>query len=204
MRRIKNKQGKFNLIDNNGEIVYKSKWLDFLGNFHNGYANIQTSKGWNWIDEHGNLLFDDEWFQYCANVITHKIAIVKPFNEKWQFRKLNGEWLTTMTFDYYDAFNEGFAGIYDKQKGWNFINIKGKILSPNMWFDSIDCFENGFGVVFIKDKGYNLINTQGNVISDIWFDEIIDYFESDTNNIHVRIKSNNYSISKNGNIQQTS
>lgn len=32
MKRIVNKQGKFNLIDDNGEIVYKSNWLDFLAN----------------------------------------------------------------------------------------------------------------------------------------------------------------------------
>ena len=205
MKRIVNKQGKFNLIDDNGEIVYKSNWLDFLGKYHKGYALIKSSKGWNWIDKKGNLLFEDEWFQYTEPIIGCNICIVKPFNQKWEFRKINGELLIPMTFDYYDSWNEGLAAVYDKQKGWNFINYRGNLISPNMWFDSIDCFKENFGVVFIKNKGYNLIDKQGNLISpNMWFDSIIDYFENQTDCILVKVNNKNYKINKKGYIQNLS
>ena len=202
MKRIVNRQGKFNLLDDNGKLVYKSNWLDFLGKYHNGYALIQSSKGWNWIDKNGNLLFEEEWFEYTATTIRYNICIVKPFNDKWQFRKLNGELLTTMTFDYYESFNEGIAAVYDKNKGWNYITKYGNLLSPNMWFDSIDAFMANFGVVFIKNKGYNLIDKQGNLLSpNMWFDNIIDYFENEIDVIHIKVNNKEYKINKKGVIQ---
>ena len=205
MKRVTNKNGKFNYITDNGDILYKSEWLDFLGKFYNGYANIQTSKGWNWIDMQGHLLFPNEWFQSTETHIACNIAIVHPFNGKWQFRKLNGDLLTPLTFDYYDRFQEGFAEVYDKQKGWNFIDTKGNILSPNMWFDSTDFFENDFGVVFLKQKGWNLINTKGNLLSpNMWFDEIIDYLENENDVIKVRVKNDYYTITAMGEIQKLS
>lgn len=68
-----------------------------------------------------------------------------------------------MTFDYYDSWNEGIAAVYDKQKGWNFINYRGNLISPNMWFDSIiDYFENQTDCILVKvnNKNYK-INKKG-------------------------------------------
>ena len=44
-------------------------------------------------------------------------------------------------------FSEGFAIVYKKDLGWNFINTEGKYLI-NEWYDWVDDFENGFAKVY--------------------------------------------------------
>ena len=63
------------------------------------------------------------------------------------------------------SFNKnGFARVYIKNKGWNFINTKGKYLSDD-WFDYVWKFENGFARVELNGE-FIFINTDGELLSD--------------------------------------
>lgn len=65
-------------------------------------------------------------------------------------------------------FEEGFASVKIKNKGWNYINEKGSIVFDN-WFYSVETFYKGFAIVEDIDKGWNIINICGNIMSDSWF-----------------------------------
>lgn len=70
-----------------------------------------------------------------------------------------------------EDFSDDVARIQRKKDGkWNYINKKGKILSPNLWFKWAGAYVNGFAQVQSDDKLWNLIDKQGKVLSpNIWF-----------------------------------
>ena len=80
----------------------------------------------------------------------------------------NGNLLKDKHWDYikydvlYDFYND-FVKCYIKNKGYNWINEKGEIISPNQWFDFVDSFNDGFAMCKIGDKWYK-IDTNGNII----------------------------------------
>ena len=87
------------------------------------------------------------------------------------YRFLMPQWV-----DYAYDFHNGFARVWVKGKGYNFINTKGEIIS-NTWFDYADDFSEGFAVVNVDGKGANYINTKGEIISKTWFDDAYDFHD---------------------------
>ena len=90
-----------------------------------------------------------------------------------------------MKYDFVGDFYNGYARVILNNK-YNFIDTRGKLLSPNQWFDLTSNFSNGYATVELNGK-WNLINTQGNMVSpNQWFDDIGDFYDG-----YVRIKLNN-------------
>jgi len=71
-------------------------------------------------------------------------------------------------------FDEGFAVIED-DKGYNWIDTKGNILSDKRYIDTGD-FHEGFAY-FADDKGYNWIDTEGTKLSDKRYTFVGDFHE---------------------------
>ena len=63
-----------------------------------------------------------------------------------------------------------FMVIMGENKKYNYVDLNGKLLSPNMWFDDADYFDNEFARIR-KDEKVNFINTEGKLMSDVWFDK---------------------------------
>ena len=103
------------------------------------------------------------------------------YNNKYYQFDDNGNLLKDKHWDYikYDAvgdFNDGLARCRINNKGWNWLNEKGEIISPNQWFDYTGDFNDGFTRCEIKDKGCNWINENGEIISpNQWFDIVYDF-----------------------------
>jgi hypothetical protein len=72
-----------------------------------------------------------------------------------------------------------FMVIMGENKKYNYVDLNGKLLSPNMWFDDADNFDkNGFAVVK-KDKQWNFINTDGKILSpNMWFDNVNAFYNN--------------------------
>ena len=86
-----------------------------------------------------------------------------------QRRLDNGESIRDV-FDRVHDFHEGFAAVYIRDVGYNWINTENKILRPDLWFDIAEDFHEGFAAVYIRDVGDNFINTEGELLSpDLWF-----------------------------------
>ena len=92
-------------------------------------------------------------------------------------------------------FFEGFAMVFIRGKGSNFINTNGDFISK-VWLDRAWNFDDGFARVYIEGKGYNLINTNGEFISEIWFDNVVG-FNDGLAWVYIEGKGNNF-INRNG------
>lgn len=80
-------------------------------------------------------------------------------------------------FDFVDKFYEGFALVFIKNKGWNFINTNGELIS-DWWFYYAYHFVNGFAKVRIMSRGWNFIKPDGNFLrDDMWFDNVDNFSE---------------------------
>ena len=76
-----------------------------------------------------------------------------------------------MKYDVVGNFYDGYAKVRFNDK-YNFIDTKGKLVSPNQWFDYVGIFTNGYAWVELNGK-YNLIDTQGKLVSpNQWFDSV--------------------------------
>ena len=73
--------GKWNFINQNGEIMSIDKWYDNAGNFINGFAKVELKKKYNFINHNGDLLSPNQWFD-----------MAQPFDDGFAYVKLNGEW----------------------------------------------------------------------------------------------------------------
>ena len=69
----------------------------------------------------------------------------------------------------------GYRLIYSLEKGTNYIDKKGNLLSPE-WFPIGYDFENGFAIV---KRGYdmNYLKPDGTLLSDQWFWVVKDFDE---------------------------
>lgn len=65
-------------------------------------------------------------------------------------------------------FKYGFAKV-KSNRGWNYIDRKGALLSPSEWFNIVSDFVEGFGRVCLRNDKCNFINTKGEIISKRWF-----------------------------------
>jgi hypothetical protein len=100
---------------------------------------------------------------------------------KYNFINEQGEllWKEYEWFDEAFVFQNGFAKVLIKHKGWNFINTNGELLwNKDKWFDNVCSFSNGFAEVNYKGLGWNYINTNGELVwkEDKWFEEVNAFF----------------------------
>src|SRR5574344_1116469 len=133
---------KYNVI-NNGRLML-TKWLDYVGDFSDGFARVGLNDKWNFIDTEGKLLLN-QWFDF-ANNFSEGFAKVL-LNGKMNFIDNEEKLLLAQRFDYVDDFHEGFARVELNDK-WNFIDTDGKLLSEQ-WFD--DAYKSGGYAEVTKD-----------------------------------------------------
>ena len=101
------------------------------------------------------------------------------------YNNIDPLFLPYIKYDFVGNLYNGYAKVRFNDK-WNFIDIQGKLVSPNQWFDDVSIFTNGYAKVELNGK-WNLINTQGNMVSpNQWFDDIGDFHDG-----YARVKLNN-------------
>ena len=101
-----------------------------------------------------------------------------------------------MKYDVVGNFYNGYAHVELNYK-YNFIDVQGKLVSPNQWFDSVGKFYDRYAWVRLNNK-WNFIDTQGKLVSpNQWFDWIDDFYDG-----YARVELNDkwYRIDTKGNI----
>ena len=76
-------------------------------------------------------------------------------------------------FDRVDVEAEGFRVVELNEK-YNYLDVNGKLLSPDQWFDYCWYFQEGFGIVELNYKR-NYLKPDGTLLSDTWFDDCQDF-----------------------------
>ena len=71
--------------------------------------------------------------------------------------------------NHFSDFYNGFVMCGINNKGWNWLNENGNLVSPNQWFDNVGDFDDGFSMVRLNKK-YNFIGKNGQLVSNQWFD----------------------------------
>lgn len=139
-----------------------------------GYAKVyKKRKGWNVININDILSEKNDVFSQIDEFHKKVLNLYKK-SKKNKFLEVNLLYKGDKWFDDIWCFNEGFASVYKKGRGYNFINEQGELLwKEDKWFDDVRRFKNGFARVFIKDKGWNFIDTNGILLwkKDEWFVE---------------------------------
>ena len=174
--------------------------FELVGDFYEGYANVNLNGKWNFINRNNKLL-SDTWYD-GVNIFSDGCACVM-LGDKVNFIDTYGEFISDTWYDGGYVFLNGYAKVelddklnlidrngkcvsdtwfddvyyfadgYAKVRlgnKWNFIDKNGKCISDT-WFDWVDYFGDGYAKVELDDK-LNLIDRNGKCVSDTWFDEI--------------------------------
>ena len=190
-------RGKWNFINENGELINPNQWFDDAYDFREGFAEVKLKgKGYNFINQKGELINPNQWFDN-AGCFREGFAVVELNGKGWNFINQNEELLNpNQWFDGAGSFSEGFAVVELNEKGYNFINQNGDIVFPNLWFDEVGSFREGFARVKVNGKGYNFINQNRELLSpNQWFDYVNDFREGF---VWVEINGDTYYINGEG------
>jgi hypothetical protein len=145
--------------------------FDNIKNISYGYAKVyKKRKGWNVININDILCEKNDVFSQIDEFYKKVLNLYK----RNKFIEVNLLYKGDKWFDDVWDFCEGFASVYKKGKGYNFINTNGELLwKEDKWFDEVRRFRNGFARVYIKGKGWNFIDPNGILLwkKDKWFYE---------------------------------
>lgn len=122
-----------------------------IGDFSDGYANVNLNGKWNFINRNNKLL-SDIWFDWVYT-FSDGYAIVK-LDGKENFINTNNKLLSDMWFDYIGVFSDGYAKVQLDNK-WNFVDTNGKLISDT-WFYWVDNFYNGYAYVELNGKLFKI------------------------------------------------
>lgn len=66
--RVLRKDGKWNFINDKGNILSPNQWFEHVGTFYDGIAYVYDGRdGWNYINSQGNLLSPNQWFSWVCD-----------------------------------------------------------------------------------------------------------------------------------------
>ena len=162
-----------------------------IGDFSDGYANVNLNGKWNFINRNNKLL-SDTWFDF-ARYFSDGCACVM-LGDKVNFIDKNGKCISDTWFDAVYDFYNGYAKVRLGDK-YNFINQNGKCVS-NTWFDEIGYFCNGYARVKLNRK-WNFIDTIGKCVSDTWYDLVYCFIDGYA---RVILSNKEFKLDTNGNL----
>ena len=112
------------------------------------------------------------------------------------YNNIDPLFLPYIKYDFVGNLYNGYAKVKFNDK-WNFIDIQGKLVSPNQWFDGVGIFTNGYAWVRLNDK-WNYIDTRGKLLSpNLWFNAADDFYDGSA---LVKLNNKWYEIDTKGNI----
>jgi len=154
---VKNSVDEYAYIDLQGNYVYKFKYaypaIEFIkdkdvypnpSDFHNGLA----------------IIYDNGIFKYIDKKTT--VRIVPPAKEGLSYYPNQGLIREKFLYNSAQHFENNLAKVSIKDKGYNFIDEKGKFISKVM-FQYAGDFSEGFAKVVLNRK-WGFINTSGEVV----------------------------------------
>ena len=180
---------KFGYINISGQLVIEDMF-DGVREFSNDLAATNIGGKWGYIDRFGETVIKHEY--RSAFAFKQDIARVQDFDKKYWFIDRKGNKLNTKGFDVaYDCL-DGLIRVRTK-KGYNFINIEGDTLLP----DLLDGAKDYYRELAIIQKGdlFGIINKEGEPILNFDFSRI---FVDDTF-IRARKDGLNYVYDSEGN-----
>ena len=165
--------------------------FELVGDFYEGYANVNLNGKWNFINRNNKLL-SDTWYD-GVNIFSDGCACVM-LGDKVNFIDTYGEFISDTWYDGGYVFLNGYAKVELDDK-LNLIDRNGKCVS-NTWFDEIGYFCNGYARVKLNRK-WNFIDTIGKCVSDTWYDWVYCFIDGYA---RVILSNKEFKLDTNGNL----
>lgn len=121
------KDGKFHLIDNNGNIISENTF-DFAYPFVNNYAKVKIDSKYYLIDKKGNIVLKD--YNKFGDVYNGVVPVLA--GDKWRLYNIKTDKLLFEEFDAIYNFKDGLALAW-REKQIFYINVESKVV-----FEAID------------------------------------------------------------------
>lgn len=159
--------GKWGLIDSNGEMIIKPQYDD-VREFIEGFGYFKQSGKWGLVDKAGNIVFEPV-FNSILN-ISEGMALIK-IEGKYGFADLINRQIISPVYENAHVFSEGLAAVKLKGK-WGFIDNKGcMVIKPEFYLEPpFFTFKEGkIQVVKPGEGDYDLegyIDREGKVIGN--------------------------------------
>jgi hypothetical protein len=140
---IGNTWNKENLIDINGNVVFK-RWYDAMYSFHNGVALCRVGSKYNFLRKDETFI-SPVWFK-DAYEFHNGIARVLVDGGRWNIIDVNGKKLSKVDFSWIDVQNNGLLLVLVSdenfnKKRYNFIDTNGN-LKFKTWFIQAHSFDS--------------------------------------------------------------
>lgn len=127
----------FNVMNKNGHVLYDD-WFKFIGDFYDGFADVQSADGkWNFIDTNGALL-SKEWFDMVGGFSSGFVP-VKKNGLGWNFLSHKGEITLKEWFDDVWRLYQGEAHVVKNGESF-YVNMCGEHYDESLyssWFKYI-------------------------------------------------------------------
>ena len=158
----------YNFIDRNGNFLSKTSF-DACRDFCEGYAAVNDAGRWNFIDTKGKKIFKTFEFINCKD-FSEGFAIVETLKHTYLFINSKEKFLSLTRhpihgFAMCEPFKNGIAKVYDKDKQFNFINKKGKLIFKN-WINRYEQVIVAEDMFMFKRSGL-CVDFKGNMLSTI-------------------------------------
>lgn len=201
---VKEKNGKWLLLNKKGKQVGKKLNYEYIGNFSGDYAFVRDkNEKWGMIDRQGKEIAKCNYDG--LSYFSEGLMSVRKGNEKngkWGFINENGREVIKIQYDYFADlepyhFSEGLAAV-SKNKKMGFINKRGKIVIP-FQYKIAEGFKNGYAKVVRKDKE-GMIDKKGREIVPCKY-ESVDYLHYDKI-FQARTENEVHLLTKEGKVQK--
>lgn len=174
------KEGKWGVIDQQGNTVIAFKDNYPVGSFHNGLASFVSGRKHGFINSSGEVVISPQYD--IVDDFTEGYAIVANENPASQDRDYlygaidtQGNLIVPIQYNYMSRFREGMARVSDKLFGrgkYGYVNTSGNLIVPIQYTKAYSFFD-GLAVVAVEDERfsepaiqnrYGYIDKQGNVV----------------------------------------
>ena len=166
-------------INREGHFLNKKGFISASKYFSEGYAVVETEKGFQFLGRDG--LFLGNRYYFDARPFSHELAVVQlPSDGRKCVTYLRHD-NSLMTFDGIFNYVED-ADDFDGQNGrvriseneYTFVRKDGSLLFKK-YFYYAESFVEDFACVKMKKEEWNFLNRQGELISDVNFYRVLDF-----------------------------
>ena len=174
--------GKENVIDENGDLM-SEQWFDNIDRFDydKEYTNVSL----------GSLYRMGKNGKYEQNA-DHKENLMDKHGKLLSPNK----WFTRI-----GDFRDGYARVFDNDKGYNFIDKNGELmLNGEHWGYNFCEFCGGYAAVQSpSNKKWNFIDKDGELLSEDWFDDVGNFYNGYA---EVELDGKRYKIDREGKLRE--
>jgi hypothetical protein len=149
------------ILDKQGtEIIPDYKYGSRPYGFHEGLSPVERNGKFGFVNEAGKEIINCIYDSFGLGFVGGFAAI--RLGNKWGYINRKGEVIADFKYDYAYSFEDGWAIVGDRKRGYGFIDTTGKGVIPLQFQDANPFYE---GLAYVQIRGrIGFINKEGNFV----------------------------------------